>query len=89
MPKIKQVGWFRPIYYFAPPTASFVFVLLTAYMAHTKTNGIYLWLCVGAVATACIQLATAVREYKTWMFNFELKQVYDDYMKVIVNLQKL
>lgn len=75
----KVVGNFRPIYYFIPVVVSFIVCMVTAYFWMTGTKEVYKYVCLTAIFNTCIQLKIAVGEYRTWMFNFELRQVYIDY----------
>lgn len=75
----KQVGWFRPIYYFIPPMASLLMCLVAAYFYATKRTDAYAATAAGSALTAVVMLITAVREYKAWMFNYALRDVYMSY----------
>lgn len=81
------MGWFRPVYYFLPPLGSFLWVLWFAYMALTTQKEMYPWLCLILVVTTIIQITTAVREYKAWIFNASLLNVYVDYADGLMKLR--
>lgn len=86
MKPIRKMGWFRPAYYFLRPLSGFLSVLVFAYLAITKQNEMYPWLCLSAVVTTIIQITTAVREYKAWIFNASLLNVYVDYADGLMKL---
>ncbi len=88
MKQRKQVGWFRPIYYFAPPVVTLVCVLVAAYRVLSNPSEFNLGLCAILGLTMVIQAVTAIREYRTWMFNFELLSVNVAYAKCLQDLQK-
>lgn len=82
----KKVGWFRPIYYFVPPAVALVVLLLsTAYFANSAKEA-PVWLFVAGALTVCIQLVTAVREYRAWLFNWELRQAYTECAKALTEV---
>lgn len=84
----KKVGWFRPIYYFAPPLVSLVVAAVFAYLWLFSVNETSQWLFWTFALTAGIQLFAAVREYRNWMFNFELMTGYSNLVSALETLSK-
>lgn len=84
----KKVGWFRPLYYFAPPLVSLVVAAVFAYWWMFSANEASQWLFWTFALTASIQLFTAVREYRNWMFNFELMATYRNLASALESLAK-
>lgn len=74
-----KVGWFRPIYYFISPFVSLLISLAAFSYCFASGNETYKWVGLTALVCMFIQLHTAKGEYNTWMFTFELRQVYIDY----------
>lgn len=80
----KKIGWFRPIYFFAPATSHLIFGSLCLYLSATSGAAGSGWL-VAALwfLFAFFEFISACRKYQDWCFNWKMLQVTETFSELV------
>lgn len=80
----KKIGWFRPIYFFAPATSQLIFGSLCMYLLATRGAAGFEWL-VAALwfLFAFFEFKSARQKYQDWCFNWKMLQVGETCIELV------